>query len=71
MTPPEIPVLLRGAKAIAEYLGVTAKHITHLHRQRRIPTINVGGCPCATTGALDEWRLMQAANGYGAGNAAS
>lgn len=52
------PTLLRGAAAIADYLGVSPGLVSHRHQERSIPTINVGGCPCATTGALDEWRTL-------------
>ncbi|MCP3732020.1 hypothetical protein M9978_16465 [Sphingomonas sp. MG17] len=53
-----MPRLLRGADAIGEYLGISAAQVMHKHKQGQLPTFRVGGCPYATTGALDDWRTL-------------
>lgn len=55
------PVLLRGAAAIGDYLGIKPGEADHLHRTGAIPTFRVGGTPYATTGALAEWQALQRA----------
>lgn len=55
---PAMPRLLRGAGAIGEYLGMSAAAVSHRHREGSLPTVRVGGVPFATTGALDEWRIL-------------
>lgn len=51
------PSLMRGATAIADHLGLAARQIEHLDRQRQLPTFRLPGdsAPHATAGGLDEW----------------
>lgn len=57
------PVLLSGATAIAEHLGMTTVNVARQHRQGTLPTFRIGGTPTpyATAGALDEWVALQRA----------
>ncbi len=50
------PLLLRGATAIADHLGLAARQIEHLDRQRQLPMFRLSGdrAPHATAGGLDE-----------------
>jgi len=55
------PTVLRGAMAIAAHLGTSAAAVAHLHRQRLIPTWQIGGTPYATQAALDDWQALSLA----------
>ena len=57
------PILMRGATAIGEHLGITAARAEHLHQARRLPTFGLPGdnAPHATAGGLDEWRQLASA----------
>lgn len=57
----DLPTLLRGAAAIGAYVGLSAAAVMHRHKEGSLPTFRVGGCPFATTGALDEWRALHTA----------
>ncbi len=52
------PILLRGAEAIGERLGMTAAAVQHRHQNGTLPTFRVGGTPYATAAALDDWRAL-------------
>lgn len=56
-----VPVLLRGAVAIGEQLGVSPAEVDRLHNIGAIPTFRAGGTPYATKGALDEWQALERA----------
>jgi hypothetical protein len=57
------PIVMRGAEAIGQHLGVTPGQAQHLHQQRHLPTFHLPGdsAPCATAGGLDEWRQLATA----------
>jgi len=55
---PPPPELLRGHRAIAARLGSTTGMVRHLDQVRRIPTVRIKGCPCATPGALAEYMAL-------------
>ena len=53
--PPEEPDLLYGAKAIAQFLGITVAQARHLYEVRRIPTFKIGWIVCARRSSLQDW----------------
>lgn len=57
----KMPILLRGAVAIGEQLGVSPAEAHRLHSIGAIPTFRAGGAPYATKGALDEWQALERA----------
>lgn len=52
-------VVLVGFRAIGLYLNLSAATVSHLHRQRLLPTFRVGGTPCATPAGLDDWQVLR------------
>ena len=52
--------LLYGAEAIADYLGLTSRQVSHLHHSGNLPTFKVGGRVCADTTTLDNWMAGKA-----------
>jgi len=52
------PVIIRGVAAIGERLGLSASTVQAMHRRGLLPTFGAGASPCATGGALDEWRTL-------------
>lgn len=61
------PILLRGAKAIAAHLQMSARAVTAMHHQGALPTFRVGGAPVATAGALDDWIVLTRTGVLGGG----
>ena len=57
-----MPHLLRGASAIGEHLSIGGAKVSHLDKQRHLPTFRLPGdsAPHATANGLDEWRLIPA-----------
>ncbi|MBX3562581.1 MAG: hypothetical protein KF780_12315 [Sphingomonas sp.] len=59
MTSPRgAPVLVRGHRGIADYLGMTTRQVAHLDRQRKLPLFWKDGAIVATRAALDDWRAI-------------
>ncbi|WP_312412048.1 helix-turn-helix domain-containing protein [Shinella sp.] len=47
--------ILMGAKAIAEYLGITSRQLYRLVYKDVIPTFKLGGSVAARRSALNKW----------------
>ena len=54
--------VLRGAAAIGAHLGIGARQVDHLHRQRQLPTFRLppDSAVHATVAGLDDWRSLEA-----------
>lgn len=50
--------VMRGVTEIAAQLDMPTRQTAHLLNQGLLPTFRVGGCPCATASALDDWRFL-------------
>ena len=48
-------LLLYGALAIAEFLGLTERQVRHRVADGELPTFKIGGTVCARRASLVEW----------------
>jgi excisionase family DNA binding protein len=51
----EAGLLLYGALAIAEFLGLTERQVRHRVADGELPTFKIGGTVCARRASLVEW----------------
>ncbi|MCJ2080173.1 DNA-binding protein [Methylobacterium sp. J-090] len=58
-TPPFVPgQMLYGAKAMAEFLGITTRQVFHLTERGRLPHFRVGRTLCGNRSTLAEWAVQ-------------
>jgi hypothetical protein len=52
-------LLLYGAPAIAQFLGLTERQVRHRVADGELPTFKIGGTVCARRASLVEWLAMR------------
>lgn len=51
------PEVLMGHKEIALFLGITARQVSWLDANNRLPTFRIGRRPCARPASLRQWLI--------------